>query len=153
VLEYYGYAGRILLVDLSSKRASIQSLSLDLAKNFVGARGFGAKLLWDLLPRGADPFSPDNVLILSVGPLAGTPAQSASRWFATFKSPLTGTYYRTVGGGFFGMMLKFAGYDAIVIRGRADKPTYIWVHEDKVEFRDASHIWGLTVDGAKEFLT
>jgi aldehyde:ferredoxin oxidoreductase len=92
------------------------------------------------------------VLILSVGPLAGTPAQSASRWFATFKSPLTGTYYRTVGGGFFGAMLKFAGYDAIVIRGRADKPTYIWVHEDKVEFRDASHIWGLTVDGAKEFL-
>jgi Aldehyde:ferredoxin oxidoreductase len=92
------------------------------------------------------------VLVLAVGPLAGTAAQSASRWFAIFKSPLTGTFFRSVGGGMFGAMLKFAGYDAVVIRGRAEKPTYLWISEGEVEFRDASRIWGMTVDGAKEFL-
>jgi aldehyde:ferredoxin oxidoreductase len=151
-LECYGYAGKILFVDLSTKKAVAQDLPLDLAKTFIGARGFGAKLLWDLLPKGVDPLSPDNVLVLTVGPLAGTAAQSTSRWFVMFKSPLTGTYFRSVSGGFFGAMLKFAGYDAIVVRGRAEKPVYLWIREDHIEFRDASHIWGLTVDGSREFL-
>jgi aldehyde:ferredoxin oxidoreductase len=151
-VQYYGYSGKILYVDLSRKEATPRDLPLDLAKAFIGARGFGAKILWDMLPRGVDPFSPENVLVIAVGPLAGTAAQSASRWFVMFKSPLTGTYFRTVGGGFFGAMLKFAGYDAIVVKGRAEKPTYIWIHEDHVEFRDAIHIWGMTVDGAREFL-
>jgi len=151
-VQYYGYAGKILYVDLSRGEAVSRDLPADLAKAFIGARGFGARLLWDLLPSGADPLSPDSVLVLAVGPLAGTAAQSASRWFAVFKSPLTGTFFRSVGGGMFGAMLKFAGYDAVVIRGRAEKPTYLWVREGKVEFRDASRIWGMTVDGAREFL-
>jgi len=151
-MQYYGYAGRILYVDLSKGEAVARDLPLDLAKAFVGARGFGVKLLWDLLPRGADPLGPESVLVLAVGPLAGTAAHSASRWFAVFKSPLTGTFFRSVGGGMFGAMLKFAGYDAVVIRGRAEKPTYLWVSEGGVEFRDASRVWGMTVDGAKEFL-
>jgi len=150
--KLYGYAGKILWIDLTTKSYKVTDTPLDLAKNFIGARGFGAKLLWDNLKPGTDPLSPDNMLIFSVGPLAGTAAQSASRFFVTFKSPLTGGYFRSVAGGHFGAEMKFAGYDAIVVRGRAEKPTYLWIHDDQVEFRDASHIWGLLTNHSIEML-
>ncbi|MCY0868121.1 MAG: hypothetical protein OWQ48_02680 [Desulfurococcus sp.] len=84
--------------------------------------GFGAKILWDELKPGIDPLSPENKLVFTVGPLTGTKVQSASRWIAQFKSPLTGTYFRSVGGGFFGAWLKFAGFDALIVEGRLRSP-------------------------------
>jgi len=134
---FFGYMGRILRVDLTHGKWSAEPLRMDLAENFVGGRGFGIKILFDEVPKGVDPLSPDNKLVITTGPLGGTKAQSTSRWIAQFKSPLTGIYCRSVAGGFFGAEMKFAGYDVIIIEGRAEKPVYLWINDDKVEFRDA----------------
>lgn len=134
------------------KTFKILETPLDLAKNYIGARGFGAKILWDYIKPGIDPLSPDNKIVFAVGPLAGIGVQSASRFFVMFKSPLTGTYFRCSCGGFFGAEMKFAGYDAIVIEGRADKPTYLWIHDNTVEFRDASHVWGAITTHSADLL-
>jgi aldehyde:ferredoxin oxidoreductase len=151
-MEYFGYAGKILRINLNTKNFVVEPLKKELIKLFVGGRGFGIKILWDELPAGIDPLSPENKLVFSVGPLTGTRVQSASRWVAQFKSPLTGIYCRSVGGGYFGAELKFAGYDAIIVEGQAEKPTYVWINDDNVEFRDASRVWGLNTWATKEIL-
>jgi len=148
----YGYAGRILRLDLTSKAAVKVETPYELIKGFIGGRGFGAKILWDEVKPGADPLSPESKMVLSFSPLTGTSAQSFHRVFTTFKSPLTGTYFRSTGGGFFAAEVKSAGYDAVIIEGRAEKPTYVWVYDDDVEFRDAAHVWGATVDGVVDVL-
>ncbi len=149
---FFGYMGRILRVDLTHGKWSAEPLKMDLVENFVGGRGFGIKILFDEVPKGVDPLSPDNKLVITTGPLGGTKAQSTSRWIAQFKSPLTGIYCRSVDGGFFGAELKFAGYDVIIIEGRAEKPVYLWINDDKVEFRDASKVWGMTTLSARDFI-
>jgi len=148
----YGYMGKILRLDLTHKKAVVETLSEDIVKRFIGGRGLGAKILWDELSPGVDPLSPENKLVLTVGPLTGTKAQSASRWIAQFKSPLTGTYFRSVGGGAFGAELKFAGYDAVIVQGKAEKPIYVFVSDDSVEFRDAVKLWGMNTLATMEFL-
>ncbi|MEM2021278.1 MAG: aldehyde ferredoxin oxidoreductase family protein [Zestosphaera sp.] len=148
----FSYMGRVLELDLTKGKATPMSLSEDLVRRFIGGRGIGASFLWDLLKPGVDPLSPENVLIFSVGPLTGTSAQSSHRWVAQFKSPLTATYFRSVGGGFFGAELKFAGYDAVVVRGRAERPTYVYIENDVVEFRKADVVWGMTTDATRDFL-
>ncbi|MCL7389310.1 MAG: aldehyde ferredoxin oxidoreductase family protein [Thaumarchaeota archaeon] len=150
--KLYGYAGKILWVNLTTKSCKVIDTPIDLVKNFVGARGFGAKILWDNVKPGIDPLTPENLLIFSIGPLAGIGAHSASRFFVIFKSPLTYTYFRSVSGGNFGAEMKFAGYDAIVVEGRAEKPTYLWIYDDIVEFRDASHVWSSITTHASEIL-
>ncbi|MEM1639878.1 MAG: aldehyde ferredoxin oxidoreductase family protein [Desulfurococcaceae archaeon] len=150
--ELYGYAGKILWINLSKKEAKKIDLDRTLAENYIGARGFGIKLLWDYQRPGVDPFSPENKFIITLGPLAATGAQAASRSFAAFKSPLTYTYYRCTAGGFVGAEIKLSGYDVVVIEGKAEKPTYVWIRDDEVEFRDASHVWGLTTDHTIEAL-
>ncbi len=148
----YGYTGRILEIDLTHKKAIKIETPRELARDFIGARGFGAKILWDRMKPGTDPLSPESVMVVSWSPFTGTSAQSFHKVFVMFKSPLTGAYFRSVGGGFFAAEAKFAGYDAIVITGRAEKPTYVWIRDDEVEFRDATHMWGATVDGAVEMI-
>lgn len=148
----YGYAGRVLRLDLTRRVAVKSETGYGLARDFVGARGFGARILWDEVKPGIDPLCSENKMVLSFSPLTGTSAQSFHRLFAMFKSPLTGGYFRSTGGGFFAAEVKFAGYDAIIIEGRAEKPTYVWICDGDVEFRDASHVWGATVDGAAEIL-
>ena len=148
----YGHMGSILRIDLTNKKATVEPLKEELVKKFIGGRGFGAKILWDELKPGICPLSPENKIIFTVGPLTGTKAQSASRWMVQFKSPLTGTYFRSVGGGFFGAELKFAGYDAVIIEGKAEKPTYIYINDGDVEFRDAQKIWGMNTLATRDFL-
>ncbi|NJE13860.1 aldehyde ferredoxin oxidoreductase family protein [Thermococcus sp. LS2] len=148
----FGYMGQILRIDLTNKKATVEPLKEEVVKKFIGGRGLGAKILWDELSPGVDPLSPQNKLVFVVGPLTGTKAQSTSRWIAQFKSPLTGTYFRSVAGGFFGAELKFAGYDAIIVEGRSEKPVYVWINDGEVEFRDAEKIWGMTTNAAREFL-
>ncbi|MEM2273376.1 MAG: aldehyde ferredoxin oxidoreductase family protein, partial [Candidatus Bathyarchaeia archaeon] len=150
--NWFGYAGKILRIDLTHHKSVTEPLNKDLVEKFIGGRGFGIKILFDEMTRGVDPLGPDNKLIFAVGPLTGTKAQSASRWIAHFKSPLTGTYFRSVGGGFFGAELKFAGYDAIIVEGSSEKPIYVWINDENVEFRDASKIWGMITSAAKEFI-
>ncbi len=150
--KLHSYAGKILRIDLTHKTATKVDTPYELARDFVGARGFGAKILWDELKPGADPLGPENKMVLSFSPLTGTSAQSFHKIYAMFKSPLTGGYFRSTGGGFFAAEVKFAGYDAIVIEGRAEKPTYVWIYDNTVELRDASHVWGSTVDATVEML-
>jgi aldehyde:ferredoxin oxidoreductase len=144
--------GQVLRINLTHHNWRAEPLKYELVKNFIGGRGFGAKFLWDELPAGIDPLSPGNKLVISTGPLTGTKVQSASRWVAQFKSPLTGIYCRSVGGGYFGAELKFAGYDTIIVEGRAEKPVYVWVNDDYVEFRDAAKVWGMNTLAARDFL-
>jgi aldehyde:ferredoxin oxidoreductase len=150
--SWFGYMGQILRVNLTKHKFAVEPLEKDFAEKFIGGRGFGAKILFDEVPKGTDPLGPNNKLIFTIGPLTGTKAQSASRWIAQFKSPLTNAYCRSVGGGFFGAELKFAGYDAIIVEGASEKPVYLWIHDDKVEFKDASKVWGMTTMAARDFI-
>lgn len=150
--SWFGYMGQVLRVNLTQQKYTVEPLNKQLVEDFIGGRGFGIKILFNEVPKSTDPLSPNNKLVLSIGPLTGTKAQSASRWIAQFKSPLTGTYCRSVAGGFFGAELKFAGYDAIIVEGCSEKPVYIWINDDKVEFKDASKVRGMTTLGTKEFI-
>jgi len=141
-----GYKNRVLRVDLSGRTLEEESLSKSLIQDYVGGGGFGIKWLYDDLKAGVDPMGEDNELIFVAGPLAGTSAQSFGRWKVFFKSPLTGGFFKSSGGGYFASELKFAGFDAIIIKGRADRPVYLWVHNGSYELRDAEYLWGLDCD-------
>lgn len=141
-----GYKNRILRVDLSNGTFSEEPLDKALINDYIGGRGFGVKLLYDDLKPGTDPLGEDNELIFMAGPLAGTNAQSFSRYKVFFKSPLTGTYFKTCSGGHMAKEIKFAGFDAVIIRGKAEKPVYLWIHDGKYELKDATYLWGLDCD-------
>ena len=134
------YGGAILFVDLNEGKASIESTT-SYSGTFLGGRGINIKLLYDRVPPEVAPLDPACSLIFGVGPLCGTPIP-APRTEVTAKSPETGLLGSSNFGGFFGPELKFAGYDHIVITGRAEKPVYIWINNEHVEIRDASHLWG-----------
>lgn len=136
------YMGKLLLVDLSRRKFSTFDFPLDLKQAFVGGKGLGARLLYDLVPAGCDPLGQDNVIMFMSGPLTGTLAP-AMRGCVITKSPLTGTFLDSYFGGHFSPEIKYAGYDGIVIRGKADHPVYLWVDDEKLEFKDASHLRGL----------
>lgn len=136
-----GYMEKLLFIDLSNKTVEEKDLSVELKNKFVGGKGFGAKLLYDLVPAGTDPLSPDNVLMFFPGPLTGTLAP-AMRGCAVSKSPLTGTFSDSYFGGSFAAEIKYAGYDGIVIQGKSKEPVYIWIDSDNVQIVDASHLWG-----------
>jgi aldehyde:ferredoxin oxidoreductase len=147
-----GYAGRILKIDLSS-RTSRTVPSEDYAR-FIGGRGLGARLYWEEVAPKSTAFSEDNRLIFAVGPLAGIPVIGGSRWGVYGKSPATTpeTFNYSNLGGRWGAELKFAGYDGVVIRGKAEKPLYVLVHDDTVEFRDASALWGKGAARTRELI-
>ena len=145
-----GYAGKILRVNLTEGKITEEKPSDELIKNYIGGRGWGIKILYDELEPNIDPLGPENKMVFSVGPLCGTKAQSFARWLVQFKSPLTGIYCRSSGGGFFGAQLKFAGLDAIIVEGKAEKPVYLWIHDGEYEIRDASKLWGLNTITTEE---
>ena len=139
-----GYAGRVLRVDLSGPEIWVEELDWDIAADYVGGRGLGAKLLFDALRPKADPLGPENLLILATGPLTGTIAPACGRSVLVSKSPLTGTIFDSNTGGLIGPELKMAGYDAVVISGRSEEPVYLAIRGDRAELRPAEHLWGLT---------
>jgi len=137
------YKRRILRVDLTNHKFYEEPLSDELIHNYIGGRGFGIRMLYDELKPGVDALGPDNKIIFLTGPLAGTGFQSFSRIKVFFKSPLTGTCFRTAAGGSFAPELKFAGFDGVIIEGTSDKPVYLWIHQGRYEFRDATYLQGL----------
>lgn len=141
-MEIFGYAGKILRVNLSNGRIRQEPLDSKLIKNFLGGRGFGAKLLFDELEPRVDPFSIENKLVIATGPFTGTPAPKSCKCGFMTKSPLTNAYLDSYVGGNFGPELKFAGYDLIIIEGACKDPRYLLVDSNDVEIRNASHIWG-----------
>ena len=134
--------GTDLEIDLT--RGSIGKVKGDpeSVRDYWGGKGLGAKILWDRVPPETKPFSPDNLIIISNGLLVGTPTPFANRCVMTFISPLTDLYYHSAMGGFWPPELKHAGYDNIVIGGKSPTPVYLWINNDQVELRDASHLWG-----------
>lgn len=138
----YGWAGCILRVDLSKGSITKQSLNKELALQFIGGRGINSKMLFDENKAGIDAFDPQNNLLFGTGPLTGTIGPSFSRFNVTTKSPL-GYLGDSNSGGFWAPELKFAGYDHIVVTGCSDRPVYLWIRDDEVELREASHLWGM----------
>ena len=137
-----GYMGRMLEVDLSRRTSRTTPTPEDMKRDFIGGRGFVAKLLWELVPRGADPFSPENVVVIAPGPLSGVYLPGSGKVEMGAKSPATGGYGDSNMGGHFSPEVKYAGYDAVVIRGKAAGPTVLVIDDDRVEFRDGSSVWG-----------
>lgn len=137
------YRKKFLKIDLSKKKAEEVPIAAKIINDFVGGRGFGIDYLYRNLAPGTDPLSPDNILLFLPGILGGTNAPGFSRWIVATKSPLTGAYIRSVGGGKFGAAIKNGGYDFIAVHGKADKPTYLYLSKDGVQFADAGDLWGL----------
>jgi len=140
-----GWIGKVLRVNLSTGKVSTEALDPGLAKDYIGARGLGTKIMTDEVDPKVDPLSPENKLIFVPGPLTGTFAPSAGRYTVVTKGALTGAIASANSGGTWGPALKFAGYDAVIVEGAAPKPVYLWIKNAKVEIRDASHLWGKDV--------
>jgi len=137
-----GYWDRTLHVDLSAGTTRVESFGEAFWRRHLGGRSLIAHYLLTEVPTGADPLSPENVLVFAAGVLTGTPFPGAGRHSVGAKSPMTGLFGESEAGGFWGAELRHAGWDAIVFHGRADKPVYLWIKDDHVEIRDAAHLWG-----------
>jgi aldehyde:ferredoxin oxidoreductase len=147
-----GYMGRLLNVDLSKGTLSEEAVDPQICRDYIGGYGIGARLLYDRIPKGADPLGPQNVLGLLTGPLTGTPAIIGSRFVAVAKSPKTGGWGDANCGGHFGPHLKFAGFDGVFFSGAAARPVYLFIDEGRAELRDAADLWGLGVTALEDLL-
>lgn len=134
--------GKILRVDLTREKVMDQPLPKELAVNYLGGTGFGARILFSELPARLDPLNSKNRLVIATGPVTGTLWPSAGRWVACFKSPLTWIWGESHCGGFFGPVFKYTGHDILVVQGRARRLVYVWIDDDSVELRPAERLLG-----------
>ncbi len=137
-----GYKGKLLHIDLSKESYKTVNIPKEILKKYIGGRGLGAKLYWDLIPPGADPLGQDNIFMILTGPLSGTMAPGAGKHLIVTKSPATGGWLDSYSSGKIASELKFAGYDGLIITHKARYPINVFINEDKVEFSDARHLWG-----------
>jgi len=144
-MEYCGYAGTVLRINLSTGKTAKIELEKELATSFLGGRGFNSKRLFDEIPLGLNPLSPENKLMFATGPLVGTMFPTACRFNVSAKSPLTGILGDSNAGGHFAAEMKYAGYDQIIIEGRSPEPVYIIIDDDFVRIEDARQLWGRDV--------
>lgn len=138
----YGYAGKILRINLTTSKITKEDIPEDFYQKYLGGNGFGARLLYTELKPKIDPLSSENILIFATGPLNGAMIPMASKLCAISKSPLTGTFMDGFCSGRIGSELKYAGYDILVIEGKADKPVYLFVDDDIIQLRDGMSLWG-----------
>ena len=137
-----GYNGKILKVNLNDLTYVIEEKGDYFYRTFMGGSAMASYFLLTEMGKGVEPSSPDNVLVLTVSVLTGTPLPGANRYTLAAKSPLSDGFGEAEAGGFFSVQLKKAGFDAVVIKGKASKPVYLWIEDGKVEFKDATHLWG-----------
>ncbi len=137
-----GYNLKLLRVDLTNRNITTEEIDEMVCRKYIGGAGFTTYFLQKELPVGADALGPENKLIFATGPATGVPLSGSGRHCVGAKSPLTGGIAKSEAGGFWGTALKRAGYDAIIVEGKASKPVYLWVSEDQVSIRDASRMWG-----------
>ena len=150
--EIIGTNNRILEVDLTAGSYKVSNVSREDRMNYLGAKGLGLKLIYDRMKPGVDPLGEENIFALMPGVLMGTGAPCSGRFDAITKSPLTGIMITSSCGGSFGMQLKTAGWDGLLISGKAQKPTTLEVNSEGVEFKDASELWGLEISESQERL-
>ena len=139
----YGYNGKILRTNLSSGRSNIEEASENFYRQYLGGEGFIGYFLLKEVPPEVDPLSPENKLIFATGPLTGVPVGGCGRHTLGSKSPLTGGFGESESGGYWGTELKLAGFDAVIIEGKAEKPVYIYIKDGQIEIKDAGHLWGM----------
>ncbi|MEM1558795.1 MAG: aldehyde ferredoxin oxidoreductase family protein [Candidatus Bathyarchaeia archaeon] len=140
----YGFMGRILYIDVTERSYKTIPLDEGFIKKWLGATGIGIKLLMDYQEPRIDPFHPCNPLVFTVGPFVGTMVPCSSRYGVFAKSPLSNLLGEAYSAGFWCLEFKRAGYDALVVKGKADRPLYLYIEDDTVHFLDASHLWGKT---------
>ena len=136
-----GYTNQVAWVDLTKGQVEYKGIDEEDARNYIGGRGLGVKYVFENGPQ-VEPLSPDNILCVMVGPLTGTRVRMSGRLCTVTKSPLTGTITDSHMGGWTGAKLKWAGFDGLVFKGKAEKPTYAYVEDGKVTLHDASDLWG-----------
>ena len=147
-----GYNGKILRVDLTSRTVKVEEPEEIVYRTYLGGGGLASYYLLRELKPGIDPLSADNILIFASSVISGAPIAGMVRFTVAAKSPLTGAYGEAEAGGFWGPELKFAGFDAVIITGKAEKPCYLWINDGKVEIRSAERIWGLETGPAQEMI-
>jgi aldehyde:ferredoxin oxidoreductase len=143
---------KIAYIDLTDGEYKTAPIPIEMRKLYLGGRGLDMYLLYNHLEAGVDPLGPKNVLSVSAGLLTGTLASASARTHIGAKSPLTGFVGSSNMGGFFSPELRWAGFDHLVIKGKADGPVYLWIHDNEIEIRDASHIWGEDVVETQEII-
>jgi len=148
----HGYTGKILHVELTRRTLEIEEPPETFYRTYLGGSAVGAHYLLRGTSPGIDPLGPENILVLALGVITGAPVSGQSRMTAVAKSPLTGAVGDSQCGGFFPAEMKFAGFDAIVLRGRADEPLYLWIHEGQAELRPAGHLWGKITGEVEDIL-
>ncbi len=149
---HFGYGGSIADIDLTRSKVNILPLDREFAKSYLGGTGFAARILWDRAKPSADPLDPANPLIFGVGPVTGAFFSPSGRFMVAFKSPLTGVWGEAHCGGHWGPQLKYAGFDMLIIQGRAPKPVYLMVRDGEVSFQDASHLWTSDTTETTDFI-
>lgn len=147
-----GWCGRMLRVNLTTGEIIEEKLDAKIAKDYIGGRGFGIYYLNKELEPLCDPLSPENIIVIATGPLTGTGAPTGARYMVMTKSPLTHAITCSNSGGYFPTELKKAGYDGIIVTGKADKPVYLWINQGQVELKDAAHLWGKTTHETTDLL-
>ncbi len=138
----YGTTAKILRVDLTTASIQTQTLDEDFYRLYPGGKALAGYILLTEFPAHTDPLSPENVLVIANGLLTGAPVSTATRYVVSARSPLTGGYGESEASGYWGPELKMAGFEAIVIKGRAPRPVYLWIHDGQAELRSAEHLWG-----------
>jgi len=146
----FGYNGKILRVDLSQNEIRMEEPTESFCRRYLGGGALASYYLLKELVPGVDPLGPQNILVFAASAMTGTPCPGMSRFTVAAKSPLTGGYGEAEAGGWWAPELKFAGYDAIIIKGRAEHPVYLWVHDGQAEIKDARKIWGMTTGEAQQ---
>ena len=147
-----GWCKQILEIDLSTQTHKVYPLDMEMARLFLGGRGLGLRLLWDLVGPEVDPLSPENVLIFTTGPITASGSQTSNRFNVSTKSPLTNGVMHSNSGGWWGMQFKRTGYDALIVRGKAETPVLVEITQEGVAFKDARQLWGKGVFETTESL-
>lgn len=137
-----GYAGKVLRINLSQRKIRTEDLSERMCREYIGGKGFGAKILYEETTPRTDLYDPSNLLIFATGPLNGITLSGAAKFCAIFKSPLTEIWGESQCSGHFAPQLKFAGHDMVIIQEKSEKPVYIAIEDEKIEIRDATHLRG-----------
>ena len=146
------FTGKILRINLNTEKISFETLEETFYRRYFGGRGLISYYLLNELEPRTDPLGPDNKLIFACGPVTGAPISGSGRNSVGAKSPLTGAYGEAEAGGFWGAELKKAGFDAIIVEGKASSPVYLWIHDQKVELRDASNMWGFEIKKSQQMI-
>lgn len=154
----FGWHGKILRVDLTNEKVSVEEIDAQTAKDFIGGRGWAIRYLYDEVNPTVDPLAPENKLVVGTGPLTATPAPTGNRYMVITKSPLTGVLSCSNSGGMFPTEMKRTGFDLFIFEGKAERPVYLWVNvarsgdQPQLEIRPAEHLWGKTIPETEDIL-